>query len=384
MKFALLPFLFLCLSLHAAPKASLRKPRPLPPLRIGFIAGLSGPQSESAQKALKALELIVSDFNLSGGVAGRRIEIVTYDNKRSPINNFAIFKEIKKDHLVALTGVHNSNDGLIIAKLAEGMHLPLVVASATHPDITKGRRFVVRVCFNNAAEATFLSHFAKKDLRVKRVAILTDVSDSFTTSLSSLFATQFAQGGGKIVYQQDIRTNDRDFTSFIQTLTALKEKPEAILAATSAMEGGYLISQLASSGFSIPVIGNDGWQTNNLGTALEKITHDGITAYFPAHWHTNVNLPESNTFLKEYEKRYGENLNSADVDAALTYDAGNTLITALSRANSVETGAVMAALKNNPLGGVSGRIDLRNGDPKKTIYMLSIRKGKLITPGVAE
>lgn len=376
--------LFLLLgSLGLLAKSAPVKKSTVPPLRIGYIASLS--QNESAQRALRALKLIVSEFNQSGGIGGRPIEVLVYDNKHSPINNFALFRQIKKDRLVALTGVHSSNDGLIIARLAEEAHLPLVVSSATHPDITKNRRYVVRVCFSNEDEAIFLSKFAKKDLKAKRVAILTDVSDSFSTSLSQLFSTHFVQNGGKVVYRHDIRSNERDFSTMIQSINNLKEKPEMILSSTSAMEGGYLISQLNSSGLSIPVVGNDGWQSGNLSLALEKIAQGGITAYFPAHWYTRVNLPESNTFLKEYEKRYRETLDSSDVDSALTYDAGNFLLTALAKAQSVEPLALISSLRRQALSGVSGRIDLRDGrDPKKTIYMLSIKKGKLITPGVAE
>lgn len=370
---------FLSVLLFARPNSSSL----VPSIRIGYIAALSG--NESAHKALKALKLLVAEWNLSGGIAGRKIELFVYDNKHSPINNFALFRQIKKDRLVALTGVHSSNDGLIIAKLAEQMHLPLVVASATHPDITRDKRYVVRVCFDNREEAIFLSRFAHKEIRAQKVAILTDVSDSFATSLSLLFSRDFLRMGGKIIFRQDIRTHDRDFTSFIQTLSALKEKPDAILASTSAMEGGYLISQLASSGLSIPVIGNDSWQGDNLELALKKIVQGGMAAYFPAHWHVGVPFSESKKFLKEYENKYHEKIGSSDVDAILTYDAGKLLLNALQRSASVEPEVLVSALKKNSVSGVSGKIDLDEGPgPRKPIYLLSIRKGNLFTAKEAE
>lgn len=93
----------------------------------------------------------------------------------------------------------------------------------------------------------------------------------------------------------------------------------------------------------------------------------------------------SNVFLEEYRKKYQESLDSSDADAALTYDAGNFLLTALSKAETTNPEELMQTIRRLDLNGVTGKISLaERSEPKKTINILTIKKGKILAPGVAE
>ena len=99
------------------------------PVRIAYVGGLTGNFGQAAQKSLKALQMVAREFNASGGIRGRAIEILPYDTKFSPVTNISIFNNILKSGAVAITGIHASNDGLILGELAEKHHLPMMVAS---------------------------------------------------------------------------------------------------------------------------------------------------------------------------------------------------------------------------------------------------------------
>lgn len=67
------------------------------PVKIGFIAGLSGPGSDAGNDALNALKLAAKQVNDTGGINGRMIEIIPRDDQKSPEiaqNHVREFKEL--------------------------------------------------------------------------------------------------------------------------------------------------------------------------------------------------------------------------------------------------------------------------------------------------
>lgn len=354
------------------------------PIKIAYVGGLTGNFSQSAQKSLKALKLVVKQFNEKGGIHGRPVEVLPYDNGFSPVRNISIFEKLKKEGAIAIVGIHASNDGLVLSKLAEENHFPLVVASATHPGITKDKKYVARVCFTDNAQGIFLAKHAYETLKARKAAIVVDVSDSFTDYLAKVFTKKFTALGGTIVGNYPIRTNDKDFSSII---TALKNQtlPDVLFVSASAMESSYLVSHLTNSGVKVPLLGNDGWQNNDLGLVLKNMEQNTFEAFFTAHWYRDLSYRESHSFIRDFENEYEEKLSSFDADTVLTYDAGLLLLSALSKTSKLTPDSIMNQIRKTRISGVTGTIEFSGlGDPVKPVHLLRIAKGKLKVPGVAD
>lgn len=347
-------------------------------VHIAYVGGLTGNNSQAAQKSLKTLRLVVDTFNKTGGLLGKKFDVVPYDNKSSASNNITIFEQISKTDAIAVTGIHASNDGLLAAKFAEQYHLPLVVASATHPDITKAKKYVARVAFTDNDQGALLVRLARRDLKASRAVIIVDVAESFTTALAQIFEAGFKKAGGKVEEIYPIRTSDSNFEHIVKSLKERKA-PDVIFMATSAMEAGFLLSQLASSGSRVPVLGCDGWQNSDLGKALKSLEQTHVNALFTAHWHRDVPRTESKNYIRDYEATYHEPLSSYDADAVLTYDAATLLLTAVRKAGSSNPDRIMAALRTTTIQGATGTITLGpNGQAQKDVDVLQIRNGKLM------
>jgi branched-chain amino acid transport system substrate-binding protein len=215
-------------------------------------------------------------------------------------------------------------------------------------------------------------------LKAKRAVIIVDVAESFTTALAQIFEGGFKLAGGKVEETYSIRTNDTNFEHIVKSLKERKT-PDVIFMATSAMEAGFLLSQLASSGSRIPVLGCDGWQNSDLGRALKSLEQTHVNALFTAHWHLDFPRKESKGYIKNYEATYHEPLSSYDADAVLTYDAATLLLTAIRKANSSDPDKIMAALKTTTIEGATGQIRLGpNGEAIKDVGVLRITNGKLM------
>lgn len=67
------------------------------PIKIGFIAGLSGSGADTGSASLNALKLAAQQINDSGGINDRMIEIIPRDDEKSPEITQEHVREFKKN-----------------------------------------------------------------------------------------------------------------------------------------------------------------------------------------------------------------------------------------------------------------------------------------------
>ncbi|HZL58690.1 MAG TPA: amino acid ABC transporter substrate-binding protein [Stellaceae bacterium] len=80
------------------------------PIRIGFSMGLTGANAPNGKQLLEALEIWRSDINAKGGLLGRPVEFVYYDDQTLPPNEPAIYtKLIEVDKVDLLLGPYGTN-----------------------------------------------------------------------------------------------------------------------------------------------------------------------------------------------------------------------------------------------------------------------------------
>ncbi len=351
------------------------------PIKIAYIGGLSGRESQASQKSLKALRLAVKEFNNKGGILGRKIEVLPFDNQSVSAANISAFEKAKASGVVAITGLHISNDALIVSELAEKERIPLVVASATHPDISRGKKYCVQVCFTDDMQGALLASFAKKRQKFKKIISIVDVSDSASLRVAAAFTRAFNQDDGTIIESLNIRSGEQEFSQIVKVVKD-SAGVEAIHISASSIESGYLIKQLFEAGVKLPLIGTDNWQNQNLSQALSSLDQKKIQATFPAHWHQGVKNAASRHFVDAFEREYHEKVTSFDADTVLTYDAGLLLLNAIAQAKSTDSEKITLALHKISITGVTGLIKIGvDGYPKKTIFLLKMLNGKMMANG---
>lgn len=345
-------------------------------ITIAYVGGLTGRLSQASRRALNALELAVEEANLKGGARGRLFRVVSFDNKNSAINNYDLFDEILKSGAVAVTGIHVSDDGLILSMLAEKKQLPVVVASATHPNITKGKRFTVRVCFNDDMQGQFLANIAFNKFKKRNALLVVNASDSFSIYLSRRFEEVFKRLGGNISYVVNTIDGEVEYKQVIDSL-ARDTTIDLIFLSTSALESGYLINILSSNGIKKTILGSDGWQSDHLDTLLANLKSSHIDAYYTAHWYKNMKDIKTAAFIRKYNMKFNDDTSSFDADAVLTYDAGVFLTTAIKNSPNLNSDEIMKSIQRTHINGLTGDIKMSNdGNPSKAIYVMKIVDGK--------
>jgi len=180
-----------------------------------------------------------------------------------------------------------------------------------------------------------MAKFAAQNLGFKRVAILKDVKNDYSVGLAQYFTQEFTGAqGGSITGEQAYSEGDADFRS---QLTALKaNNPEAIFVPGYYTEVGSIAIQARELGIKAPLLGGDGWVSDQLlkigGQALEG-------SYYSNHFALDSPDTSLQNFLVRYKAKYHA---QPDAIGGLAYDATNLLLDGLKRLHAADPAAFEA------------------------------------------
>ena len=81
-------------------------------IKIGFFAPITGPVAADGASAKQSVELAVKDINAAGGIKGKKIELIIYDDRLNPqeaVATSARSSECGLFHLRSSAGVCQSS-----------------------------------------------------------------------------------------------------------------------------------------------------------------------------------------------------------------------------------------------------------------------------------
>jgi len=343
-------------------------------IKIGEYASLTGKEASFGQQSHKGLTLAIEELNAAGGVLGKKLELITEDNQTKPGESAtAVKKLISRDKVVALIGEVASGRSLEAAPIAQAAKIPMIAPAATNPKVTQTGNYIFRVCFIDPFQGTVMAKFAQTDLKAKKVAVLSSVSNAYSVGLAKFFKETFTANGGIIVSEKNFSEGDKDFRA---QLTAVKAAgADAVFVPSYYTEAALIARQARDLGLNVPFFGGDGWVADQLleigGEALNG-------CYYSTHFSPENQDPVVQAFVKKFKARWGANENP-DAFAALGYDAAYVLVDAIKRAGSTEGPKLrdaLAATKN--FAGVTGVTNIdANRDASKPAAIIAIKKGKL-------
>ena len=340
-------------------------------VKIGEFASLTGKEATYGQTVNKGTRLAFEEANASGGVLGRKLELLTEDDQSKPGESATVVKKlISRDKVVAILGELTSGRTLEAAPVAQAAKIPLVSPGATAVEVTAKGNYIFRVCFIDEFQGTVMAKFALDTLKVRRVALLSSVSSAQSVGLAKFFRERLTAGGGTIALEQKYSEGDKDFRA---QLTAIKAaNVEALFVPGYYAEAALISKQARELGLTFPLLGIDGWESSQLisvgGAAVEG-------CYFSTHYSPENQASAVVAFNQRFRARWQEDSNAL---SALAYDAARVLIDAIRRAGSTEGAKIrdaLAATKN--YAAVTGTITFdAQRNPTKSAVVLTVKNGK--------
>lgn len=320
-------------------------------VKVGWIGSLTGDQAVWGQSELNTLKMLAEELNNSGGVLGKKIEIVGYDTRGDATEAVnAVKRLISQDKVIAIIGPNTSSSAMAISGILEEMKVPDIATVATNPKVTvldgKVKPFNFRVCFIDPYQGAVAAGYAYDVLGFKKAAVLYDVTDEYSQGLAEFFIKTFEEKGGQIVAKEAFKSGDTDFRPQLSKIKAAN--PDVIFMPYFFKEVALSAKQARDLGIKSVLMGGDGWPSDTL---LEMAADAVEGSYFVNH--LDFDDPAVQEFKQKYNAKYGK---MPELNGYLAHDAFFVLVDAIKRANSFDPVAIRDALETVDIQGITGRI----------------------------
>src|ERR1035437_1505126 len=244
------------------------------PIRIGWLAALTGPASSPGAGFDRGVHYAVDTLNAAGGVNGRKIEVITRDTQGDPTKAVNATQElISREKVHAIWGPTNSGEALatvpIMARQKMPNLIPCVVDSLIDP---VKYPTVFRPVPSNTQWDDATRYYALKVLKVKKVAVVGDTTGYGTSAVNASVAA-LKKDGAEVVYSAQIDATNPDVSPDMMRMK--NAGAEAIVVWTvSAGLDARLFNTRATMGWDVPFVGHPAMGSGEVQKLLDK----------PANW----------------------------------------------------------------------------------------------------
>ena len=252
----------------------------------------------------KGMELALEEVNASGGVNGRKLELVSRDDGGTPGDAVRVAEELlSRDKVNLLMGTFASNVGLAVANLANQRKVLFVASEPLTDKLVweNGNRYTFRLRPSTYMQTAMLIPQAAK-LGKKRWAIVYpnyEYGQSAAASFKNLLSK--AQPGVEFVTEQAPALGKIDAGAVVQALA--DARPDAIFSALFAADLQKFVREGNTRGLfkDRPVFNLIAGEPEYLDTLKDETPPGWWVTGYP--W-SEINTPEHTKFLNAYEKRW--------------------------------------------------------------------------------
>ena len=338
-------------------------------IRIGIHAPKTGFAAADGNSALLGAELAVEQANASGGVNGRKIELVVYDDQASPKEAVPVAVKLATSDKVdaAISGSY-SGATRAAADVFQEYKIPYIAAYAVHPGITRAGKYVFRSSFVGEVQGRAGAKLVGESLGKKKVSVLT-LKNDFGKSLVAGFKDAAPLFGIDVISEYEYSIKDRQFGPIIAKIKS--DNPDAIYATGYFFTAGPFVSQLRAAGVDTVVIGQEGYDSQKFIEIAGKAANGVIISTSLDRGSDNA---ETVDFIRKFEAKAGY---KADMVAASGHTAVKALVEAMRKAGSAERDAVRRMLHEVNIEASTGTIAFNAlGEVKKDAQVQIVRDGE--------
>ena len=339
------------------------------PIKIGFLAPLTGPFAQIGKDMVNGNQLYLAE--IGGQVAGRKIEIIVEDDEGNPATALNKSRKlVDQDKIQILTGGMLANVGYALQPYVDAQKMPTTFPVIAADDITqrKPAKWIVRTGWSTSQPMHPFAEWVLKNTKYRKISAI-GMDYAFGYEIIGGFQQVFEEGGGQIVQRIWAPLNSNDFAPF---LAQLRRDSDAVLALFTGRLALQFVKQYEEAGLKgkLPLLGG-GTITDE--TVLPQMGDEAIGLITALHYSQALDNPANAKFNKAFEASAGK---IASYYSEATYTNARWIVEAIKAINGKveDREAFLAALKkvelkDFPRGPVV--ID-KWGNPIQNVYIRKV------------
>ncbi len=348
------------------------------PLRIGLSLSLSGPTAAAGKQVLSGLEIWRDDVNAKGGLLGRPVELVYYDDQGNPSNAPAIYAKLMGvDKVDLLIGPYSTN-----------------VIAAAMPAIVQANRTTIGI-FGLGANQSFKypkyfsmnsqgpspANYSKcvfdlaaaQQPKPTRVALIGAEVEYSRNALDGARENAKAMGF-EIVFERTYPLSTTEFTPLVRAMQAAN--PAVVFAATLPIDTTGIIRAASEAAFKPKLIG--GAMLGLLVTGIKQQLGSKINGYISNEFYIpapSLQFTGTKDMMEEYQKRAGA-LGTDPLGYTYppyAYAAGQILAKAVTETGSLDDDKLADYIRTHAFDTVIGPIEFGANGEWKTPRIICVQ-----------
>ena len=351
------------------------------PIKIGVIAENS---AISGIAIPNGAQIAIDEINAKGGVDGRMLEMVAYDDHNSAADAVRAMQRLAtQDKVSAVIASYTSEVALALEPWSGRLKMPTITPGAASDDISKRIHADydhLKYFFHGYLASTFLSDAvcdASKDLLVDskykmKSAVIMSEDAAWTGPLDAEYEKCLPKVGLKVVDHIRMSPDTTDFTPIYNGIEA--KKPDVIITGISHV-GVQPTVQWANQQVPIPQFGISSQATSSTFWKDTNGATEGIVLQLVAV-DTVASTPKTIPFAEAYTKKYGI---TPAYTGYTSYDQVYYIADAIHRAGGTDPDKMVDALEKTDWQGTVGHVAFFGKDDPSTHAM---RYGKDYVSGL--
>jgi len=344
---------------------------------IGFSTDLTGISSFNSAKYRKGASLYFDLLNARGGINGRTIKVIYYDDGYEPKVAYENVKKlIEQDKVFAIFQNYSSESAAAVLPLIEKHDVPFVMPIASD-DIYRNtlHRNIFNLRLGFSPKMTGLIKYAVQKLGIKQIAIISQ-DDAYGLGLREAAVKALKELGLKPVFDGRFPRKNSNLVEVMDDL--IRSKAKAVVLAIQSDATTLLIEEAAKKKFNPVYLGAIIYSSPDYYKKIEKYSP---TIYFSSSFPIvgpESKIPVIQEFLSESKKTGLE----ADTQTFEGYFNAKVFAEALRLAGKNPTrNALRSAFeKMNDLeiGGITVNFSKTSHNGLEKLYIGTFKNGKAV------
>ena len=347
------------------------------PIKIGFSMALTGPLAANGKQALLGAKIWEEETNKKGGLLGRPVKIVFYDDQSNPST---------------VPGIYTKLLDVDKVDLVVGPYATAMIAPAMPVIIQKGKVFIGLFGLAVNSEFNYPKYFAMIPSGPNTKPAFTDgffqVAAAQNPKPQTVaivaadleFSHNAAQGarenaktyGFKVVYDKSYPPSTTDFSPIVRAIQATN--PDIVAVCSYPLDSVGMVKAINEVGYKPKMVGGAmvGLQATVFKTQLGPLLN-GFVNY--ETWVPSMMTPSADAFLKVYQSRA-----AAEGVDPLGYYLGTwgyayleLLSNAVTATKSLNDDKIADYLRNNTIKTIMGDIKFGKGGEWAESRMLQVQ-----------
>lgn len=250
-------------------------------IKIAITGPQTGPVAQYGDMEFAGGKLAVEEINKAGGLNGKKIEAVLYDDACDPKQAVAVANKVVNDGIKFVVGHLCSDSTLAASDVYEDEGILMITPASTSPKVSeRGYELVLRTIGLDSDQGPTAARYIIDSVKPKRVAIIHD-KKQYGEGIATSVRDELKKAGINVVSFEGITAGDKDFSAQIAKLK--KNDVDFIYYGGYHPELGLILRQAAEKGLKAKFMGPEGVGNKDI-SSIAGAASEGLLVTLPKRY----------------------------------------------------------------------------------------------------